>query len=283
MNLQPVYLSPHLDDAIYSCGGIIYNQRRLGQIVRVITVCAGRPGAGQLSPFAREYHHLWGDPPDPVGLRLQEDRCALARWAVEGIYWPTPDSIYRMSGAMPTYADRAALFSPPPPQEAHGLLAEWLRRWEALELNRLETRVYAPLAAGRHVDHVLVNRFARRLENQGWSVYYYEDFPHAFDRATLDAALATFGRVTWKAHTQRIDLQAKVDAMLDYTSQVGMMFSDAGGLKARVRDFTAGRAVAIDWGERLRCLLAGAGGRRERLWRSIFGYHAFAERYWSIE
>ncbi|GAP13470.1 uncharacterized protein, LmbE homolog [Longilinea arvoryzae] len=283
MNLEHIYLSPHLDDAVYSCGGRIFNQRQSGQAVRVITICAGQADAVWFSPFAQEYHHLWGDPPDPVGLRLEEDRRALAVWNVAGIYWPTPDSIYRFLNDLPVYPNQTALFSPPHQQEAHGLLMEWMQRWEALDLNLHDVRLYAPLAAGRHVDHVLVNRFARLLENLGWSVWYYEDFPHAYDRATLDAALATFGPATRTAHTERIDLQAKLTAMLVYSSQVSMMFGDADGLKARVRDFTADRAVAIDFGERMRWLLAGAGGRRERLWRSIFGYHAFAERYWSIE
>ncbi len=283
MKLEPIYLSPHLDDAIYSCGGRIFNQRRSNQAVRIITLCAGRPDESQLSPFAQEYHRAWGSPSDPVGMRLEEDRCALARWKIKGIYWPTLDSIYRRLGNAPAYPDRQALFSPPLPHEAHNLLVEWLRCWYALDLHPSEVQIHAPLAAGRHVDHVLANRFARLLENQGWTVWYYEDFPHAYDRVTLDAALSTFGQVMWKTHTEKIDLTAKLVAMLDYSSQVEMIFGNVENLKAQVRAFTAARAEAIDWGERIRRALAGAGGRRERLWRALFGYHAFAERYWSIE
>lgn len=281
--MKHIILSPHLDDAIFSCGGLINNLHQAGEAVTVINVCAGQPQDGNLSPFALEYHRSWGNSPDPVGLRLEEDHRALSLWSIQGIYWPTPDSIYRVIDGKPAYPDQAALFGPPQPQEEQDLLADWQSRWQALELTPDAVCLYAPLGAGGHVDHVLVSKFARSLDLAGWKTWYYEDFPHAYDQITLNAAFLPFGQAARYPHYQLIDLQAKVAAMRAYRSQIAMIFGDEHGLEMQVRAFTAERAAMIDLGERLRKLLAGSGGRRERLWRSIFGYHAFAERYWSIK
>ena len=54
--LTHVYLSPHLDDAVLSCGGMIHRQAQAGERVVVVTVCAGDPPPGPLSDFARSLH-----------------------------------------------------------------------------------------------------------------------------------------------------------------------------------------------------------------------------------
>lgn len=38
-----VYLSPHLDDVIFSCGSAISKQHRIGDSILVITIFAGTP------------------------------------------------------------------------------------------------------------------------------------------------------------------------------------------------------------------------------------------------
>ena len=49
-----VYLSPHLDDAVLSCGGLIHRQVVAGQRPLVVTIFAGTPPVDvELSDFAR--------------------------------------------------------------------------------------------------------------------------------------------------------------------------------------------------------------------------------------
>jgi len=38
-----IYLSPHLDDAVLSCGGIIWQQVQSGHQVEIWTICAADP------------------------------------------------------------------------------------------------------------------------------------------------------------------------------------------------------------------------------------------------
>src|SRR5689334_12434287 len=72
-----VYLSPHLDDAALSCGGMIHQQTQAGERVVVVTLCAGGPPAGALSDFAQSLHTRWQTPVEAVAVRRAEDLAAL--------------------------------------------------------------------------------------------------------------------------------------------------------------------------------------------------------------
>lgn len=283
LTMHHIYLSPHLDDAVYSCGGRMFRQRREDEPVTVVNFLSGTQPEGELSAFARQYHEMWGNPSNAVALRRQEDMEALSRWGVQAIYWDSSDAIYRQIHGTPLYPNVSSLFGTPHPEDERELLTCWNETWTRLRFSPEQVHLYAPLGAGNHVDHVLVRKFAQQLKRQGWRVWFYEDFPHAYDSRTLQEALNGFGNVRWKSHTELIDAEEKVKAMWIYASQISMMFSDREDLRKRVKDFSAERAVDIHWGERLRKILAGSGGRRERIWRRLFGYLAHAERYWSYE
>ncbi|MFN2182380.1 MAG: PIG-L family deacetylase, partial [Anaerolineae bacterium] len=67
--MKHVYLSPHLDDAVMSCGGTIHRQTSRGDQVLAITIFSGNHQGGELSPFALVQHGYWGNPPHPMLLR----------------------------------------------------------------------------------------------------------------------------------------------------------------------------------------------------------------------
>src|SRR5512139_3118661 len=68
-----IYLSPHLDDAALSCGGLIWEQVHAGDTVSVWTICAGDPPNGSLSPFAEALHARWQSGIEAAVLRREED------------------------------------------------------------------------------------------------------------------------------------------------------------------------------------------------------------------
>ncbi len=60
-----IFLSPHFNDVVYSCGGTLGVQVSSGLHPLVITVFGGPPPANTpLSPFAQQVHGQWGA--DPV-------------------------------------------------------------------------------------------------------------------------------------------------------------------------------------------------------------------------
>lgn len=275
-----IYLSPHLDDAILSCGGLIHQQRVTGEPVSVVTLCAGSPDYSRLSPFAQRYHVAWGNLPDLVASRRAEDKAVLGKWGVTAHHCDTPDSIYRRVDDKVAYPDLAALFAEPHPHELNALPRLWHQEVGDLLSNPADAIVYAPLAAGNHVDHQLVRALALRLINDGWQVWFYEDFPHGESRGTLQKAQAWFGPVSWQAQTISIDVNAKIEAIRGYKTQVDFSLGDECTMVRRVKRFTAEVACDISLLERMRRRLAGLDGRRERLWRAVLGYHAHAERIW---
>src|SRR5438046_10721237 len=79
-NPKSVYLSPHFDDMVLSCGG--WAARELASAGRrglCITVFAAPP-PGPLHDFARSLHEQWGEPEPAAAnaMRRKEDETALS-------------------------------------------------------------------------------------------------------------------------------------------------------------------------------------------------------------
>jgi len=229
-----VYLSPHLDDAVLSCGGRIWQQVQAGERVLVITVFAGTPALGTpLSPFAQELHARWGHPAYATTKRQEEDLAALALLGAEAVHWPYTDCIYRQTpdGRFP-YASEEALWGEVHPAEK-GLVAELSARLAALPLIQ-NGAVYAPLGVGHHVDHQIVRRAA---EVSGHTLTYYEEFPYAEDPQAVQAALLK-GR--WQAELVLLSeeaLEARIAAIACYRSQLSTFWADVVEMAAAVRAF----------------------------------------------
>jgi LmbE family N-acetylglucosaminyl deacetylase len=237
-NPRPVYVSPHLDDAVLSCGGLIHQQAQQGLQPLVITVFAGVSELRQLSPFAEQLHGRWGLSVDAVARRRCEDATALSFIGAEYEHCNYLDCIYRQdphSGEF-LYASEAALFDEVHPVE-QGLMDE-LKRY--LELLPVETTlIYAPLAVGHHVDHQLVSRAALCLRRHGFHVRFYEDFPYADDPSRLARALQQWTTQP-RACLQLLDaptVAKKILAISHYRSQLNMLFGGEETVERRVRSY----------------------------------------------
>lgn len=245
-----VYLSSHLDDAVLSCGGRIWQQSQAGASVVVVTVFAGIPDPDSLSAYARELHERWGSAGDAVEARKDEDREALALLGADCVHWPYLDCVYRTTPEGEwAYASEESLWRRMHPSEAD-LIAELIGRMSGIPLAPGGS-VCTPLAAGRHVDHRIVRRAA---EGCGQDLTYYEDFPYASDAERVKAALAE-GR--WEAELVSLSgegLEAKAAAIASYRSQLSTFWRDRQDMVEAVR--TSARRV-------------GGGEPAERYWRPI--------------
>jgi LmbE family N-acetylglucosaminyl deacetylase len=229
-----VYLSPHLDDAVLSCGGRIWQQVQAGARVRVVTVFAGVPASGTpLSPFAQELHARWEHPTDAVANRREEDRSALGRLGAETIHWPYADCIYRQApdGHFP-YASVAALWGEIHPAEER-LVTELATQVTALPLSE-DSTVYAPLGVRHHVDHQITRRAA---EAAGLALTYYEDYPYAEDPHRVRLALAEQPARAELILLSEGALEAKTSAIARYRSQISTFWADATDMAAAIRAF----------------------------------------------
>jgi LmbE family N-acetylglucosaminyl deacetylase len=247
--MRHLYLSPHLDDAVLSCGGTIHGHRAGGEPVLVVTVFAGETTAGlELSPFALEQHEHWGDPPRPMALRRAEDAAALTLLDAEVRHLDYLDAVYRAGAdGQWLYANEEALWGkvhPADPMAGEGVEA-LVERLTGFISTVAPVVVYAPLGVGRHVDHQIVHAAARRLLVGGCRVAFYEDYPYAEKPGAVEAALDAAGAQGWRAEAVLLDardLIAKIAALAYYRSQICVLFEGFEAMPNRLWSFAAGRS-----------------------------------------
>ncbi len=260
-----IVLSPHYDDAALSCGGLIARLVATGEQVEVATIFGGKPDYERLSPFARTIHSrpLAGE--DPIEQRRAEERQALALLGAASRPGDFPDCIYRQDAdtARWLYASEEALFGPVDP--ADGELADELAQClAALARPAGRCTLYAPLAIGNHVDHQIVRCSAGLLQQHGHMVRYYEDYPYvARDPAGLEVSLGLWAQPEmWQDQLiplRAMDLQRKIEAVLAYPSQLGVLFPGDGAARPRV-------AAALQ----LQAMRTGQTRPAERLWNVAY-------------
>lgn len=246
-----IYLSPHLDDAVLSCGGRICQQAARGRRVLVVTLCAGDPPPGPLSDFARSLHERWALPPAAAEARRAEDRAALALLGAEALHLPLPDCIYRRSDpeGEALYTSDEALFGPLHPLE-WPLSLEWSARLADFGRPRPDAFVYVPLGIGHHVDHQLTWRLSDDWAGAHANLRYYEDYPYAHDQSLVRQWVEGRG---WQADLARLepaDLDRKRQAILQYRSQIGSFWADEAALTRALREHAAGVAAGAGQAER---------------------------------
>jgi len=230
-----IYLSPHLDDVVLSCGGQIYQKSTAGEHVLVVTVMAGDPPKVPLSDFAQTLHHRWQLGAGTVAARRQEDIAALTYLGADYLHWPVPDCIYRTDPASGEafYASEEALFGKVNADEVE-LIKFVVQLMENLPPHR---RLLAPLTVGNHVDHQLTRQAAKRWLRPKKPVYY-EDYPYARKEKAVIAA--TTPSLSWRPEIIPLAddaLQAKIDATVYYRSQIGSFFANLEELSAQMKDY----------------------------------------------
>jgi LmbE family N-acetylglucosaminyl deacetylase len=259
---QHIFLSPHYDDAALSCGGLIAQLSAAGEQAVVATIFGGKPDYDQLSPFALMIHGRPLANADLIDQRRAEERRALALLGAKSRPGDYLDCIYRQDATQTRwlYASEAALFDSVDPADDE-LVEELAHCLAALAPLPGQCVLYAPLAIGNHVDHQIVLRSAAILQGRGYDVRHFEDYPYsARDRAGLKRSLGRLAeRDRWQSYVIPLtptDLQGKIDAVLAYPSQLGVLFPGDGAADTRVAD-----ALQIH------ALHTGNGRLAERLWQ----------------
>ena len=172
--MRIIYFSPHLDDAILSAGGLIYDQTHAGHSVEIWTFMCGFPDESELTDFAKSLHAEWGtnSAEETVRLRRAENQQAAALLGAKTVNFDFLDCIYRrgQNGEalytdiyMPLHAEESDL-------PAH--IAETMKAHL-----KPDDFVIAQLGIGSHIDHVTVRQAAELL---GLPLSYDADIPYLF-------------------------------------------------------------------------------------------------------
>jgi LmbE family N-acetylglucosaminyl deacetylase len=146
-----VILSPHLDDAVFSCWHLLDSPRA----VSVVNVFAGVPAPGTALP---RWDRITGanNPVTRMQQRIEEDRAALARAGREPTNLSFVDGQYRderpsLADVLPSVRDNVP--------------------WAS--------GVFAPAGIGGHSAHCVLRDAGLALAREGRAVSFYADIPYA--------------------------------------------------------------------------------------------------------
>jgi LmbE family N-acetylglucosaminyl deacetylase len=215
-------LSPHLDDAAFSCGGTLAALARDGWTVTVCT--AFTRSIPDPTGFALACQLDKGLPAevDYMAVRRGEDAEACARLGVVPHWLDFAEAPHR------GYGSAAALFAAPRGDDTVvAPLTEALREL----LDPLPDLLLAPQAIGGHVDHVQLVRALCAVLPFGAKVLWWTDFPYS---ARPHSHPARPFAVEMSALAERAiegDSGARLHACSAYRTQLAFQFGGLDGLR----------------------------------------------------
>jgi LmbE family N-acetylglucosaminyl deacetylase len=242
-----IFLSPHPDDAVLSCGGWIHQLAQNGARPIVFTIFGDdRPEGAPLSDFARSLHERWQLGDDAPARRRDEDRAACDRLGCYLIHLPFADAVYRADeNGRALYTTEEAIFGEIREASIVDRVTEALRS-RVRQVS--QARLVVPLTAGKHVDHVITRLAAEQLAVES---IYYEDYPYAEQPERMTHVWES---VEWQAETLGLSedaLQAKIEAFLRHRSQISTFYQDDEEVAQRIRAYAEqvgqGRAAERYW------------------------------------
>jgi len=208
-----IYLSPHLDDAVLSAGGLIYEQANSGTPVEIWSFMAGVPSDTEYSPFAQVQHYQWGfsTAEETFLARREEDKLAASLVGAKTLHFDFLDCIYRRdeNGEWPYYD----IYLPP-----HEMDADLPRQIADVISPRLkpDDKLVCQLSVGSHIDHILVRQAAELLDR---NLIYDIDFPYIFTKPEELAPKSA--RMQENVHlVTESGLKSWKEAVLAYKSQL---------------------------------------------------------------
>ncbi|MGK5499311.1 PIG-L deacetylase family protein [Streptomyces sp. URMC 125] len=209
-------VSPHLDDAVFSAGGVLAVLARAGWSVRVVTCFTA--SVDDPCPFALSTQLDKGLPPeaDYMALRRAEDTAAQrVLGTLPPVHLPLPEAPHRGYGSAPE------LFTPPRAGDTVGAELESLIRPHLAPADL----VLAPQGIGGHVDHLITARAVAAAAPPSRTCWW-RDVPY-LARAPHAAGGPPSGRPV-EASEVTVDigtvLARKIAAAACYTTQVGFQF-----------------------------------------------------------
>ncbi len=230
-------LSPHLDDAVLSCGGLLLQHSD----AEVITVFSADPPAPRRSALAN------------LALpekRRAEDARAMGMLGCSFHLLDLPDAIDRVdANRSPLYSRLPSLFGAVGAADAP-VCGSIVAAVTALVKDRL---LLCPMAVGAHVDHQLCAHAGRRLLAAGLAVLFYEDAPYVYPEPGPTVAGDTVRKASGRLRARvtgiediAINVDAKAEVVACYGSQITALFGDMQGYQRSAQSHYASLGSNIE-------------------------------------
>jgi LmbE family N-acetylglucosaminyl deacetylase len=234
-----IILSPHLDDAVFSCFGILQG-RSLGRAPLVVTVFAGDAGRS-----IEDRHGI-----ELPGARRAEDARVMESLSCQYVHLGFHDAIDRVgAGGELSYPKLDQVFGSihrnddALPLQISAALAPMCQGVGNVLL-------VAPISIGMHVDHALVGLAAKQTLPAS-QLLFYEDFPYVVAAGKhvgkADSTAEAFDRLKLQG-IERVGLayhfNDKLEAMDRYGSQIEMVFGSRAEMISQMKSLNLDGAPA---------------------------------------
>ena len=238
MNTMPIalFLSPHLDDVVFSCGGFAAGLADAGWRTVLITVFTQSVVPASGFALACQLDKGLGPDVDYMALRRGEDTQAASILSFGDVRWlELPEAPHR------GYNSAAELFGTLHEQDS--VEFEIAAKFIGLAAELQPDLVLAPQGLGNHVDHQQVIKAANHIFPAG-RVAYYRDTPYAIRQP---GAIALPSVPAGVASTIPIAaaLDRKIAAAQAYTSQVGFQFGGNEQVDRALRAFAVAEGNGV--------------------------------------
>lgn len=243
-----LFISPHLDDAILSCGARIYQLAQKGENPIIITTMAGEPSEHLPStPLIEAIRTHWSSGRNLVASRLKEDDNAAFKLGAQTVHLPIQEAVFRIARSgdgsyMALYPTEGSVYGDRNVgDDAHIMLFDTpIPRKDAV-------MIYAPIGADEHIDHRLARDWGIKLAmSENVPLRFYEEFPAATidKRAKVKKNTAYFQNQTppYQLHTvistaEEADVKAKILALRAYDHHFKVLWNSAEAMEQSVRTF----------------------------------------------
>lgn len=231
-----LFLSPHLDDAVLSCGALIEAQAQGREIIvaTIFTEATPAPHTRAATSFLRQCS---GDDAGRLfAARKAEDRSVLDDMGVQSLHLGGVDALFRQRRppklGSSAWARLLPEFTHRYPTYRFDIALGRIARGDQVLIRQLQDDVarlmahtqaellFCPVGVGKHVDH-LITREAGMGHPR--NVVLYSDFPYDLVSQPDESRLARLGYEPW---TWDEGLTSKVPRIRQYATQADALFPD---------------------------------------------------------
>jgi LmbE family N-acetylglucosaminyl deacetylase len=219
-------ISPHLDDAAFSAGGLLAARAMLEWEVTVATCFTGNVARPTGFALACQLDKGLAADVDYMALRRAEDVVACRELGARAVHLPFLEAPHR------GYSSAPMLFGPRLAED--DIVEPLATALAALVQAERPDLVLGPLCLGDHVDHHAVLDAMKRACT-GYDILLWEDWPYADRQTRIAAAPALVQPLTANLRARRIA------ACAAYASQLGFQFGGVEAMATRIGAMTEER------------------------------------------
>jgi hypothetical protein len=172
-----IFISPHLDDAILSCGQLIIDLCKLKKKITIITVFT-KASANTSTPQAMEFLKLCGHNSaiELFNERAGEDMKISRYLKIKSIHLNQVDAAWREDqNKKPIYKNRLIQMSGNVSPKDKKLVARVESKLKTIISKHKKALILGPCGIGGHIDHVIVSKILAKLP---YPKLFWEDFPY---------------------------------------------------------------------------------------------------------